>query len=217
MADFTYGADELEYLQHLTRSQNIIFISGGSGVIPITGFIDGATSLGASATWESGMIGNDIENTVNDMAATARNAMGLAETLKSLRSTIQTWQNSTVDAMAFNIIRLAGADGVENPLETVKDAYRYVLPSESAGFGGNLLTTPGGYTVNILGNQTGAISLRIGEWFEAKDSFIVTDLKVEVSKQRVAGTNVPLFAKIDIVLAPIREFTAEEVIEWFKT
>lgn len=215
--DFTYSADEQEYLQHLTRSENIIYISGGAGVEAIMGFIDGATNLGASATWESNMVGKDLEEDVEDMADTARDALGFKQTLKSLRTTVQTWQHSAINAMAFNIIRFAGADGIENPLDTVKDAYRYVLPSESAGLGGHLLTTPGGYSVTALGKQTGAISLRIGEWFDAKDAFIVSDLKIEVSKQRVAGTHVPLFAKIDIVLSPSREFTAEEVIEWFKT
>jgi hypothetical protein len=225
---FSNPYNENYYVSNLETPENMIFITGGSGTTPLWGFIDGATSFGASAQWESGMIGADAQNKVSGIAAGLSNLIGSSQQMKSARTTMQTWQNSTTESIAFNIIKLADMNKPgEDPMDFVRAAWSYVLPGKArdsgtwlgkkitAAGGGDLMVSPGGYAVDITGGQTGQISLAIGEWFYSPNSWIATSLKVEVSKQRKKGTKIPLWTKIDLVLSPSREFFADEVAGWF--
>ena len=204
----------------MADDRNKIWIKGGKGTESITGFIDGPTTLGANSTWGDGMVGAGAINGILEGVNDGRN-LSSNSAVKSIYSTIQTWQSSSFNAMAFNIIVVANKEG-ENPLTVANKVWDYVLPSKFDGILGgigNLVQTPGGYTTSGMaaigqGGQQGAVSLSIGKWFKSTNSWLVSSATIEVSKQRVKGTDIPLFVKIDMVLNPARMFHAAEVKKW---
>ena len=200
--------------QLMADEKNKIWIKGGDGTEKIVGFIDGPTTLGANSTWGDGMVGADGMNAMTDTANIGLNSMG-ESAIKSIYSTIQTWQSSSFNAMAFNIIVVANKTG-ENPLDQANKVWDYVLPSNLAG---GIVLAPGGYTTSgtaAYGSQNGAVSITIGNWFNSVNSWLVSSATVEVSKQRIKSSGFPLYVKIDIVLNPARMFHADEVKGWIK-
>lgn len=204
--------EEQFYIDQLTaKSENMIWITGGTGTESIYGFVDGPTTLGAQSTWGDGMLGGEAANTLLQGVSTGANMVG-APVIKSIYSTIQTWQSASFNAMAFNVIVVANKEG-ENPLDMANRVWDYVLPEN---FGGGLVSTPGGYTTSLFGGQTGAVSLFIGNWFASPNSWLVSSATIEVSKQRVKSSGHPLYVKIDMVLNPARMFHADEVKGWIR-
>lgn len=206
--------EDAYYIDQLYQSgrQNLVVIKGGPDTQEMFGFIDGPSTFGASASWDTSIPLRSVDEGVESAGKAFANFTGSDEVMRSFRMTMVTWQNSTFNAVPFSIIVIANKIGI-NPLDEVKKVWDYVLPGEYGG--GFFQSTPGGYTVNAAGQQTNQVSIWIGDWFKSMDAWVISAAQVEVSKQRVKDTNIPLYAKIDMTLLPSREFHKDEVKAWF--
>jgi len=192
--------------------KNLAIITGGPLTQGMFGFVDGSTTLGASSTFDTSIPAKFADEAVEAAGKLAANTIQSDKVFRSFRMSTVTWQNSAFNAVPFSITVIAHKDGV-NPLDEVKKVWDYVLPGQHAG--GMFQTTPGGYATNAAGQQINQVSIWIGEWFFAPDAWVISNAQVEISKQRVKGTNIPLWAKIDMTLNPSREFDKDFVKSWF--
>lgn len=210
---------EMLYVEKLMRKkENLMWVKGGSGTDRIQGFIDASMTFGASATWDNQVVGadtGDMGTGVMNKAAQAINGVGGSMSgMRMARNSMVTWQNSTFNAINFSAFILA-SDSVPNPLVEANKVWDYVLPGRHH-FVPGVMTAPGGYTMGGWDTQEETVSIFIGDWFEAKNSWVISTASVEVSKERVKGTNFPLWCKVDMVCNPAREFYADEVKGFFK-
>ncbi len=202
---------EALYLESLTSDpKNLVYVLSNN-LPPISGFIDADYSFGATSNFGPTSIAGQIaDSTVSSaISKTTDNiakGIGTDKTTKTFLQTQVAWGGSEVQAISLNIVVMAKKG--QNPLDIANFVWDYVLPGSYAD--DLLQTVPGGYTIDALSNATGEVSVYIGEWFKAIDMFVVTTATVEISKQRVKGTSIPLYAKISMVLSPSRLFSAQE-------
>lgn len=212
-----YSYTEDDYYQDIvTNPSNRILLSGFGN--PIYGFIDGETSFQASASYSAELPETAIAETVAGGANAIKKgaaSLGLSDinTVASppTNMTRQVWQSSALNAIAFDLYIPSERYGA-NVMEMGKIIFDWTLPSQAyAGF----VYVPNHYSVDSNGGQRNLISVYVGNWFHAPNAFVVTTASLVVSKERLMGTNDPLYIKISVTLSPGREFRAEEVKAWF--
>jgi len=212
-----YSYTETDYYQDIIRNPaNRILLKGYDG--NIEGFVDGETAFQTSASYNNEMPGKGMASEVADgmnYGQTALTSLGMMNVdtmaVPPTYLTRAVWQSSALNAIAFDLY--IPSDRYDSDvMDMGKRIFDWTLPS-SAGTG--MVYVPNKYTVNTGGQQTNLISVYIGNWFHAPNAFVATTANLVVSKERLMGTNMPLYIKISITLSPGRDFRAEEVKAWF--
>lgn len=124
------------------------------------------------------------------------------------------WQNSDTGSMSFTI-RVISTDYSINVIDIYRRALRMTLPTEE---GSVILRAPLGYSLTAnakSGEGSHAISVKIGDYFNAPNAYVCTQLSGTFSKVLLKGTGRPLYVDITISLQPRMTFNYQTVASWF--
>jgi hypothetical protein len=206
---------EMEYfLELINNPENQILITGRTG--SIYGFVDGETAFSTTAQYSNEAAGSGIAEAVADATNSATNIItnGSEQRVKPQRLTRVTWQDSTLNALSFDIYLPTYHRDV-NVMDQAMLVFDFTLP-EATGLG--QVYTPNRYELNYLGRQQNLLSVRIGNWFESINSWVCTNGSFVVSKEKIMDTypSKPLYIKISVTLTPGSQFRAAEVKNWFR-
>lgn len=128
------------------------------------------------------------------------------------------WQNSDTGSMSFNI-RVISTSYDINVIDIYKTALKMTLPIEENGK--LTLKAPLGYSLlseatNLFtGSGSNAITVKIGNYFNAPGAYVCTQLSGTFSKVLLKGTNRPLYVDLAITLQPRMTFNYQTVASWF--
>jgi len=208
------------YITEISKNpKNRIWMKGGIGTKSLIGFIDADVQFGAQANWDVGEVGAELLNKGLEKINGGKTVMGQSN-LRSIYSSMQTWQTSSFNPITMDIFIIATTDS-QNVLLEANKVWDYVLPIDK---GWGIVSAPGGYTpasvLAIAGygeGQTGQVSIKIGDWFYSPNAWVASSATLAVSKQRVKASGFPLYIKITLTLNPSRMFHAEEVKKWYRT
>jgi len=213
------------YIEGITKDpNNRIMLALGNGTV-VSGFIDSELTFGASAQYGA-MSESSALDSLSSGVQQLGELFGQAVTLKFPWMTKKSWTGSSVNDISFSIYKLA-TDVGEDLLSQTKAIWTSTLPSTNGQGLTGTYKPPNGYNAGgyLDGRKSdeagksnkpiGAITLKIGKWFESY-GYIITSANMIVSKEKIdAGKTLPLYIKLDITLSRSMDATGADFTSWF--